>query len=162
MLFRQRLHIQKIEMKNIEFQIPKGYVIDMANSTEEKLVYKQVKSDNIMERIKTFEDACCELNLKQLRIENDTKDEVAYKKLKIIVRALNEGWKPDWTNSTQYKYWNYFYINSSGTFSHYSTYFNDSYLYVPSALLLKSKALAEHAAKVCFEEYKAFYMDLTK
>jgi hypothetical protein len=50
-------------MKNLEFQIPKGYVHDIDNSTKDKLVYKQAKSDNIMERISCFEDALEEADI---------------------------------------------------------------------------------------------------
>lgn len=52
----------------------------------------------VTERIKTFEDAC-----KELRIEADKvdlgfePDVVAYMKLRIICAALNEGWKPEFT-----------------------------------------------------------------
>ena len=31
-------------------------------------------------------------------------DEIARRKLETIAAALNEGWKPDWNNTDQYKY----------------------------------------------------------
>ncbi|MDR1339388.1 MAG: hypothetical protein LBK58_04975 [Prevotellaceae bacterium] len=76
----------------------------------------------ITERIKTFEDACRELGLdpEQISIvghlpEKDRKSIIAYYKLIIIIRALNEGWEPDFTDYNQYKYWNWFYTESNGT-----------------------------------------------
>jgi len=68
----------------------------------------------IIDRIKTFEDACKERgeNAKTL-ITRWTKagltvSEIAGKKIKIIIEVLNEGKKLDWTNTGQYKYIPYF------------------------------------------------------
>ena len=65
------------------------------------------KPKNIMDRIKTFEDACNELgsehpmvlayrntNLRDEEVADENKDVIAYLKLRIIVAALNEGWEP--------------------------------------------------------------------
>lgn len=65
------------------------------------------KPKNIMDRIKTFEDACDELgsehpmvlayqnaNLGNEKNIGKNKDIIAYLKLRIIVAALNEGWEP--------------------------------------------------------------------
>lgn len=52
----------------------------------------------VTERIKTFEDACHAIGIdadtEKERYESMMTDEVAYQKLRIIVAALNEGWKP--------------------------------------------------------------------
>lgn len=67
-------------------------------------------SQKITDRIKTFEDACKEIGEPPATILHcdDTTDEAAYKKLKVIVNALNEGWKPDWNNTSEYKYYPWF------------------------------------------------------
>lgn len=62
---------------------------------------------NVMERVKTFEDACRELgkdhpfvlayqntNLRDPEVADDNKDILSYLKLRIITAALNDGWKP--------------------------------------------------------------------
>ncbi|MFN4248942.1 MAG: hypothetical protein ACK4EY_14540, partial [Flavipsychrobacter sp.] len=71
---------------------------------------------DIKERVKTFEDACAVLGIDADSIvaSTDTKDEAAYKKLKVIVRALNEGWKPDYFNTSEAKYYPWFKMNVSG------------------------------------------------
>ena len=77
------------------------------------------KPQNIMERVKTFEDACELLgNDNQAVIdyyavldETDTKDIVAYMKLRIIAEALNEGWHPTFSED-EYRYFPWFYIYS--------------------------------------------------
>ena len=74
---------------------------------------------DIMERVKTFEDACEVLGedhqyvkayREWMRISYaDCKDITAYLKLRIIAAVLNEGWKP--TNSDgECRYYPWFYI----------------------------------------------------
>ena len=107
--------------------------------------------------IKTFEDACDVLNINQelLFLVSDNKNEIAYKKLKTIIKALNEGWYPNWENQNERKYYNYFTMR--GGFSSYATAYNDTNTSVPSALCLKSNELAEYAAKIAFKEYNEYY-----
>lgn len=60
------------------------------------------KKKDVTERVKTFEDACCELGcdhylVKEWAINNfiiESPDLKAYMKLRIICAALNEGWEP--------------------------------------------------------------------
>lgn len=62
----------------------------------------------ITDRIKSYEDACQELGIVD-SFDNLTKDEVAYRKLKTIARALNEGWAPQFTDD-EYRYYPWFYF----------------------------------------------------
>ena len=65
------------------------------------------KPKNIMERVKTFEDACAIIGDKHTLVKEYfgvvynniviTKNLIAYLKLRIICEALNEGWKPQYT-----------------------------------------------------------------
>lgn len=77
---------------------------------------------DITERIKTFEDACKELGEDNILVQayrtaefntsgnqNDVTDVVAYLKLRIIVAALNEGWKPTF-DEDEYRFYVWFYI----------------------------------------------------
>ena len=64
--------------------------------------------------IKTFEDACKKLGIYSKNVYNsdlDTIDEIAYKKLKIIFKAINNNWQPNWLDNDQYKYYPYFKAN---------------------------------------------------
>jgi hypothetical protein len=75
----------------------------------------------ITERIKTFEDAYNALGADnplcraydfmpcEEDSENDIIDVIAYYKLRIIVAALNEGWKPQFTED-EWRYYPYFYL----------------------------------------------------
>lgn len=75
---------------------------------------------NVMERVKTFQDAVNELGDEHpLVIEYITwckqiggaysADVMAYLKLRIIAAALNEGWEPQFTED-EYRYYPYFYF----------------------------------------------------
>lgn len=70
--------------------------------------------DNITDRVKTFEDACQVLGISTDVPEvkglprKHQKAIVANYKLIIIAEALNEGWKPNWQDSNEYKYYPWF------------------------------------------------------
>lgn len=114
---------------------------------------------NIMDRVKTFEDAC---EIEGIDPEsvidiNDSIDEIAYKKLKIIIRALNQGFVFDWTDSNQYKYYPYFRANSSGFgFAYNDCDRWDTVTLVGSRLAFKSRELAEYAGKQFIDLYNDF------
>lgn len=73
------------------------------------------KPKDIMERVKTFEDACRELGLdsedleQKWRDNNLMPDEIAYQKLRIICAALNEGWVPQFTED-EWRYYPWFWL----------------------------------------------------
>ena len=83
--------------------------------TEDELKEEPVECP-ITERIKTFEDACRELGednyfVKQYRVAKvhtdfimNSNDILAYLKLRIIAAALNEGWKPQFTEDEEHWY----------------------------------------------------------
>lgn len=96
-------------MKKVTIEIPEGKALKFKDGA-----YVLV-DDNIMERIKTFDDACREVTGKseeEWLAENETKnmdkDVLAYLKMRIIVAALNEGWKPTFKED-EYRYYPYYY-----------------------------------------------------
>jgi len=78
---------------------------------------KQAEKRPITERIKTFEDACKELGEEHLFVKQYNSNEMAdvdtdldaYLKLRIICAALNEGWKPEFTED-ECRYYPWFYL----------------------------------------------------
>lgn len=116
----------------------------------------------IKERIKTFDDVLLENGVKREIFENNcqdlTTDEVAYKMVKEIVKAFNEGWMPDWTNSNEGKYYPWFKIGSpsGGGFSFrvYDCWYANSN--VGSRLCYKSADLAKHTGQLFESIYKDF------
>lgn len=110
-------------MKKIEIEIPDGKRAEWVNGV---LTLVDDTPKDITERIKTFEDACEELgndhpfvrsykgyaNCISEENKNDV-DIIAYLKLRIIVAALNEGWKPQFTKEEWRWYpWHYLWTES--------------------------------------------------
>ncbi|MEI6565291.1 MAG: hypothetical protein WCR20_01330 [Verrucomicrobiota bacterium] len=110
----------------------------------------------IIEKIKTTKDACMELRIPVQKIAlNNTVSDIAnsvnaFYQLCIITRALNQNWIPDINDWRQPKWYNWFYIDSSGAFSGLSS---SSAYYSPAVtsaaigarLCFKSKELAIYA-----------------
>lgn len=106
--------------------------------------------DNITDRVKSFEDACQVLGISTNVPEvkglprKHQKAIIANYKLIVIAEALNEGWKPNWQDSDEYKYYPWFdmsnpagvgYSNTNPAASHTSA--NGG-----SRLCLKNRELA--------------------
>lgn len=126
---------------------------------------KEFFSQKITDRIKTVEDACSATGLDYyafmktlINLEPDT---AAYEQMKVVVRALNEGWTPDWNNDSQRKWYPWFRMytndkNPSG-FGLHAADFDLSHSTVGSRLVFKSEELAKHAA-IQFEGlYRTFF-----
>ena len=119
-----------------------------------------------MQRIKTFEEACTALGIQpavpdvSALPEKHQKAIVAHYKLVIIAEALNEGWKPDWDDTDEYKYYPWFdmegqdKVAGSGLSCHDYDY-DRSYSPVGSRLCFKSRDLAQYAGK----EFEQLYAD---
>ena len=106
--------------------------------------------DNITDRVKSFEDACQVLGISTNVPEvkglprKHQKAIIANYKLIVIAEALNEGWKPNWQDSDEYKYYPWFDMsNPAGVgYSHTSYAASYAYAYVGSRLCLKNRELA--------------------
>jgi hypothetical protein len=113
---------------------------------------------DITEIVKTYEDACVEtgtnpVDESEMIKAGFTPDEIAYRKLKTIAKALNEGWAPNW-DEPEYKYWPLFCMVGGG--AHDGAYAGASpahsddvpsfaYAYFGSRLCFKSRRLATYA-----------------
>jgi hypothetical protein len=111
-------------------------------------------------RIETFEEALEQFNIDKTEFENSCKglttDEVAYRKIKLIAKALNQGWTPDWDNDNEYKYYPYFNMQSGVGFSHSGYDYRGTCTDVGSRLCYKSSDLATYAGKQFESIYKDF------
>lgn len=127
---------------------------------------KDFFTQKITDRLKTFSDVCEVLGVDQDEFneecyDNDyTPDEKAYRQLKLIAKALNEGWTPDWKNRNEAKYFTWFEIDQkTGTgFADvdYGGWCTDAI--VGSRLCFRSRELAEYAGNQFKEIYKAFML----
>ena len=182
-------------MRKVEIEIPDEKIAKWVNGV---LTLVDEKPQNVMERIKTFEDAVVELSNRAMNGDKDagklldewkiiifsadSKDLLAYLKLRIITYALNEGWKPKFIPG-EHRWAPYFllytkeeienmnaetmshvvllsdkYANAYGGMSCVGAGFDSDYVYTSSGsrLAFKSKELAEYAGKQFIEIYTDF------
>jgi hypothetical protein len=113
---------------------------------------------SIMDRVKTYEDACAIKGVAPESVfnESDAPDEIAEKKIKLIVEVLNEGWKPDLLDTDTYKYFPYFYINSGGGLSFLGYDCGHSSSGVGARLLLETSEKAEYIGQQFTDLYKTY------
>ena len=182
-------------MRKIEIEIPDGKMAQWVNGV---LTLVDEKPQNVMERIKTFEDAVVELSNRAMNGDKDagklldewkiiifsanSKDLLAYLKLRIITYALNEGWKPKFiTGEYRWYFWydlitkeQYYKLSAEGKScvigrgsSSANAYYGrvyavannaSSYSYTNygSRLVFKSRELAEYAGKQFCEIYEEY------
>lgn len=106
--------------------------------------------DNITDRVKSFEDACQVLGISTNVPEvkglprKHQKAIIANYKLIVIAEALNEGWKPNWQDSDEYKYYPWFDMsNPAGVgYSYTNTTASHTNANIGSRLCLKNRELA--------------------
>ena len=106
--------------------------------------------DNITDRVKSFEDACQVLGISTNVPEvkglprKHQKAIIANYKLIVIAEALNEGWKPNWQDSDEYKYYPWFDMSNPAGVGYLYTYYTASITsaYFGSLLCLKNRELA--------------------
>ena len=105
-------------MKEIKLQIPDGKNVKWVDGV---LTLVDEKPQDVTERIKSFEDALDELEVRAANGDNtakmlyddwhnvttDSDDLIAYLQLRIITAALNEGWEPQFTKGERRWYFWY-------------------------------------------------------
>ena len=134
---------------------------DSTDSTGRALLADLIGADffnrKITDRVKTLEDALELSTYKPSWTEDDAPDDVAYKQLKAIVNALNEGWTPDLTDDEQYWYWPYFSKTSKG-FVFFNVHYYSSLTNLSSRLCFRSREVAQYAAETFHDLYRDYYL----
>lgn len=118
------------------------------------------ENQNVMDRIKTFEDARDETGRPDVpdfsMLPKDMRKhfEALYKMI-VIVEALNEGWKPNWDDDDECKYYPWF-IMSPSAFAFCDSDYDNSIADAGSGsrLRLRTSELAEYAAKQFIDIWK--------
>ncbi|MCL1657435.1 hypothetical protein M2T79_12590 [Elizabethkingia miricola] len=122
---------------------------------------------NITDKVKSFEDACqllgIEPNVPEVSMlpENHKKAIVAHYKLVIIAEAVNEGWKPNWDNWDERKYYPWFDLEGSSSGAGFSYCDCDCWHAasgVGSRLCFKTWELAEYIGKTFIDLYKDYFL----
>lgn len=123
----------------------------------ERLYGKKHFLTNIMDRIKGWDDILVELgrSADDPRYIEGEPDEIAFRMAKDFTALLNEGWTPNWNNSSEYKYFQWWYMDSPGfRLLAVGLWLSGSDTGAGSRLCFKSRALAEYAAKIFLPIYK--------
>ena len=151
-------------METLKIQVPEGFQIDSFDKSTGEIKFAP-KPKDIKEIIKHFDDVLLYHDISSDQFKKQcgglTDDEIAYKKLKLIVSALNEAWIPDWQNDDQWKYYPWFDMDgssSSGRFSFCDSDDRDSYSHCGSRLCFKTRDLCEYAAKTFIDIYREFFI----
>lgn len=144
---------------------------DEGNGSIFDYFYKEEDYEEITDRVKTYEDACKVLGVEPINEQNAKaqgfrSDEIARRKLETIAAALNEGWKPDWNNTDQYKYYPYFYIqeNAKGAYAGLScadAHNAATYMYasIGSRLCFYASRLARYAGNQFTDLYEQILIE---
>lgn len=119
---------------------------------------EEITKQNDFENIKTFEDACKVIGIKPESVcsKTDLPDEAAYKKLKVIAKAVNGGWMPDWNNTNQQKWFPWFKLSSGFGFSLSYYYYGYTYTNAGSRLCFESEEKSTYCAQQFIDLYKEF------
>lgn len=118
------------------------------------------EEEDIRERVKSFEDAMQVLGggATALDFTNLTKGEIAFRKLRIIQLALNQGWEADWSDINQTKYYPWFRFDWGG----FAAYGASAGLVFALTAITPAAATASVGARLCFKsEELAEYAGIT-
>ncbi len=94
-------------------------VKEIINEDEDANVFdfytEEQEYTDICERVKSYADACAVLGIakmdeKAMKACGFRPDEIARRKLETITEALNEGWRQDWNDTDEPKFYPWFYI----------------------------------------------------
>lgn len=120
---------------------------------------------NTEKKIASYEDACRVLNIQPINEEvfnifpkEDQRSMLAYHKLTVITRALNNGWKPNWDDQNEWKYYPLFrYVNAGLSCAGTNAAAANAYAAVGSRLCFPTSALAKYAAEHFADLYRDYY-----
>ena len=113
------------------------------------------KPKDIRNFVKTFEDACDILSIQPDFSNYFSNYSIAAEKLAIIYRVLNEGWKPNWSDLNQRKYYIWFKMSPYGfDVTRYGTWTTTSA--TGSRLFGKTDTITEYAGRQFADIHKDF------
>lgn len=158
----------KTKMKTLQISQKEALKLYPSASKEIKAIFedtfgKDFFSQSITDRISSWQDVLDTLGIREIDFipykspsTAEEKSINALTKLLKIAEVYNEGWKPNWKNSNEYKYYAYKYF-SDGRFAAgvgvYGCTVDD-----PSGLHFKTRQLAEDAINKFSDFYDEFLM----
>jgi hypothetical protein len=144
----------KIDINGVSITLTPEQLAEIARQTNQLKSYKDITS---------FEKACERQNIDvsdfNAKLGDLSKDEIAFRKLKIIVTAIRSftNWKPNWSNSSQRKYRIWFDLEKG--FSCWRTSYYDTGTYVPSALYVENDEQANFLGNTFLDLFKDYIIE---
>lgn len=141
----------KIDINGVSITLTKEQLVEIARQTNQIKSYKDITS---------FEKACEHQNINvsdfNSKLEGLAKDEIAFIKLKIIVKAIRSfnNWVPNWSDSNEYK-WRIWFDVEKG-FSYCDTNFNTTVTNVPSALYVENEEQSQFLGNTFLDLFKDY------
>ena len=113
--------------------------------------------EDITNRVKSYADACKVLGIEpmdedSMKAQGFRPDEIARRQLETITEALNEGWKPNWADTDEYKYYPYFYIEVSEVQTEDDTYGAFAGLSYAYSNYAATNTFASIGSRLCFHD----------
>lgn len=130
-------------------------MFEASNSNQVKVLLKYLKREkNAIDLFPSFDKACKALGV------NPKDFTSAFDRLRIFIKAVNQGWTPDFKNGNQKKYYNVYSADNNGKPSLYGVLCSYVDWFFPSALYIKNPDIARHVAKVMDKEYKEYFLTM--
>lgn len=133
--------------------------VTLERKLELEELFPELKPQLITDRVKTYVDALKVLKRDHFDENNLYPREIARRKLEIIIEAMNEGWKPDFNNTQQIKWYCYFNWSSAGF--GYSAPVNSltlAHAYIGVRLCCKSNEIASYVGQQFLDLYKEIFL----
>lgn len=125
-------------------------------------------------RLTTFRDVCEEAGINEADYsvpDSGTPEVMAaayFKRLQLVAKVFNEGWRPDLSDTSQYKYYPWFYINpykeklSGFGLSYYDGVYDGTGACLGVRLYYRNSETAVYVGKTFICEYEAYYQYLNQ
>ena len=118
-------------------------------------------------KITSYEDACKVLNIQPINEEvfnafpkEDQRSMLAYHKLTVITRALNNGWKPNWDDQNEWKYYPLFrYVNAGLSYATTANSATITSAVIGSRLCFYASRLARYAGNQFTDLYEQILIE---
>lgn len=113
--------------------------------------------EDITNRVKSYADACKVLCIEpmdedSMKAQGFRPDEIARRQLETITEALNEGWKPNWADTDEYKFYPWFYIEVSEVQTEGASYGAAAGLSYASTNNAAADTIADVGSRLCFHD----------
>ncbi|MEX0597372.1 MAG: hypothetical protein WD512_12835 [Candidatus Paceibacterota bacterium] len=149
-----------VEIKDKEYSIMRNACTDEQSQLFDKIFGKEL---DITDKVKTLDDAIKLLGERdeevvELRLLQKAESKnIPFQSLVVIIKALNEGWTPDWNDNDEYKYYPWFDMSKNvPSYCHCNYYYSGSD--VASRLCFKNSKIAEY----CVKHFIDLYVDYMK